>query len=311
MIERSSDKEEVKGVPSTEYISPGHRACAGCGEILTLRTILKGFGEKVMVVSATGCMEVVTTPYPYTAWNVPWMHGAFENAPALASGLDYALQARGERDDVDIVVFGGDGASFDIGFQAISGAAERGHKIIYVATDNEGYMNTGIQRSAATPPFASTTNSPAGKKIHGKTGPKKPLPFIMAAHGLKYVATVSIANTFDLLNKVRKARQNNSFSFIHALSPCPLGWRMSSGDTLEAARLAVETCVFPLYEIENGVLKITQPVDNPKPVEEYLKLQGRFKHMTSEDIEQMQKYVLDRWNFIKSIEGKKVFDVLY
>ncbi len=309
MIERSSDKETVQGLSSKEFIASGHRACAGCGEILTLRTILKGFDDKVMVVSATGCMEVVTTPYPHTAWNVPWMHSAFENAPALASGLDYALQALGRK--AEILVFGGDGASFDIGFQAISGAAERGHKIVYVATDNEGYMNTGVQRSAATPMFASTTNSPAGKKIHGKQGPKKPLPFIMAAHGLKYVATVSIGNTSDMMMKVKKSRANPNFSFLHAFSPCPLGWRMDNSKSVEITRLAVETCIFPLYEIEDGVLKITQMIDKPRPICDYLQLQGRFKHMTPSDIKEMQEYVNARWNFLKENNGKKIFDCLY
>ncbi|GEM_PF-6186908 len=205
------------------------------------------------------------------------------------------------------------GNSFDIGFAALSGALERGHKFTYIATDNEAYMNTGVQRSSATPFLTNTTTSPAGTKVHGKLEPKKPLPLIVAAHGIRYVATASVANLFDLHAKVKKALAVEGPSFLHVYNPCPVGWYHDPSQTIEIAKLALATRVFPLYEIENGVLKFNQKVEkeNAKPVKEYLQTQGRFKHLSENEIEQIQKYVDERYDFLSGIEGKKSFDVLY
>ena len=303
--------KELKGLNYEEFFASGHRACAGCGEALALRHIMKAAGPNTIVAQATGCMEVVSTPYPQSAWRVPWVHGAFENAAAIASGIDASLKAQGKREGVNLIAIGGDGASFDIGFGALSGALERGHKFTYIATDNEAYMNTGVQRSGATFPYASTTTSPGGKKIHGKQEPKKPLPFIVAAHGIKYVASVTPANLFDLKKKVEKALTTDHASFLHIYCVCPVGWHCKSDTAIELSKLAVKTRVFPLYEIDNGVLNFTQKVDKPKPVLEYLELQGRFKHLNEEEVQKIQDYVDARYEFLLSIEGKKAFDVLF
>jgi pyruvate ferredoxin oxidoreductase beta subunit len=305
--------ETVAGFPKEEYFVSGHRACAGCGEALALRHITKAAGKNTIVAMATGCMEVVSTPYPETAWNLPWVHAAFENNAAVASGVDAALRAQGKRKGVNILVMGGDGSTFDIGFGALSGALERGQKFTYVVTDNEAYMNTGIQRSGATFPYAHTTTSPFGKKIHGKQEPKKPLPLIVASHGIRYVAAVSVANLPDLYAKMKKALSTEGPSFIHALCPCTPGWGIDPSNTLELSRLAIDTNIFPLYEIENGTLKFTRKAGSEakKPVTEYLKLQGRFKKLGDKEISAIQDYVDSRYAFLSGIEGKKSFDVLF
>jgi len=304
---------DIKGLPYAEFFSSGHRACAGCGEALMVRHVTKAAGPNTIAVMATGCMEVVSTPYPQTAWEIPWIHAAFENNSAVASGIDASLKMQGLREKTNILVFGGDGASFDIGFGALSGALERGHKFTYICTDNEAYANTGVQRSGATPFMASTTTSPAGKKVHGKQEPKKPLPLIVAAHGIKYVATVSAANIYDLHKKVKKALETDHASFIHAYSVCPVGWYAKSDSAISLSKLAVQSRVFPMYEIENGVFKFTQKVDkeNAVPVKEYLQLQGRFKHLSEEEVKKVQEYVDARYDYLLGIEGKKAFDCLY
>ena len=300
----------IQGVEEEEFFASGHRACAGCGEALGLRHIVKASGKNSIVVMSTGCSEVFSTPYPETSWNIPWIHCAFENNASVAAGIDSALKAQGIRDKVNLLVLGGDGASFDIGFGALSGAIERGHKFTYICTDNEAYQNTGVQRSGATFPYAATTTSPAGKKIPGKQEPKKPLPFIVAAHGTQYVASASIFNLQDLNKKVKKALAVDGPSFIHAFVTCPLGWKSDPAKTIEVAKLAYETNVFPIYEIEGGVFKFNQRPSEKKPVEEYLKLQGRFKHLTPELVAKVQKYVDERMAFMESIDGKKAFDAL-
>jgi pyruvate ferredoxin oxidoreductase beta subunit len=305
------NSEKIAGLNSEELFSSGHRACAGCGEALTLRHIMKAAGRNTIVVAATGCMEVVSTPFPQTAWEVPFIHVAFENIAAVASGIDSALKMQKKRDGINLLAIGGDGSSFDIGFGSLSGALERGHKFTYVCTDTEVYSNTGAQRSGATPFLANTTTSPAGKKIHGKIEPKKPLPLIIASHGIKYVATVSIANFFDLQNKMQKALAIDGPSFVIAYCPCPIGWQHDNSQTINLARLAIQTRVFPLYEIENGVLTFSQKIDEPKPLKDYFQLQGRFKHLSEEEIVQAQAYVNARYEFLLGIEGKKSFDVLY
>lgn len=299
----------ILGIEEKEFFASGHRSCAGCGEALAIRHILKAAGEKTIVVQATGCMEVVSTPYPETAWEVPWVHCAFENTAAVASGVRAALTMKGDT-TTNVLAMGGDGASFDIGFGSLSGAFERGTKFLYVCTDNEAYMNTGIQRSGATFPFANTTTTPAGKVIPGKSDPKKPLPFILAAHGAKYVATASVMNLFDLKKKVQKALAVDGPTFITVFVPCIPGWKMETSATIEISKKAFETNVYPLYEIENGTVTINQKPEKKAPVMEYLSTQGRFKHITPEIAEKIQKYVDDRFAYLESINGKKVFDVL-
>lgn len=302
--------KELKGLNYEEFFASGHRACAGCGEALALRHIMKAAGPNTIVAQATGCMEVVSTPYPQSAWRVPWVHGAFENAAAIASGIDASLKAQGKREGVNLIAIGGDGASFDIGFGALSGALERGHKFTYIATDNEAYMNTGIQRSGATFPYANTTTTPAGKVIHGKQQPKKPLPFIVAAHGVKYAATASVMNLVDLNRKVKKALETDGPTFLHVFVPCVPGWKIDSSITIEIARLAYQTGVSPMYEIEDGVLKLNK-VSERKDVEEYIMRQGRFKHVTPDIMEKIQKYVDARYKFLEDNDGKKIFDTLF
>ncbi len=300
----------VLGIDEKEYFASGHRACAGCGEALAIRHILKAAGAKTTMVMATGCMEVVSTPYPETSWELPWVHCAFENASAVASGVRAALDAKGEN-DTNVIAIGGDGSSFDIGFGSLSGAFERGTKFLYVCTDNEAYMNTGIQRSGATFPYANTTTSPAGKVIHGKAEPKKPLPFILAAHGAKYVATASVMNLFDLHKKVKKALATNGPTFITVFVPCIPGWKIDSSATIDISKKAFETNAYPLYEIEDGVLKITQKPTEKKPIEEYLMMQGRFKHVTPDIAKKIQEYVDARMKFLEDNDGKKIFDTLF
>ncbi|KAA0008371.1 MAG: pyruvate synthase subunit beta [Thermoplasmata archaeon] len=269
-------------------LAPGHRACAGCGPAIAIRQLLEAAGKNTIIVEATGCMEVTTTPYPQTAWKVPWLHVAFENAAAAASGVEAAYKAMISKGLIpkdkmpNIIALAGDGGTFDIGIQALSGMLERGHKVLYVCYDNEAYMNTGIQRSSATPLGAATTTSPAGKVIPGKMTRKKPIAMIAAAHDIPYVATASIAYPADFKNKVKKALSVDGPSFIHVFAPCPTGWRFGTEQTVELARLAVETGVFVLYEItQENPLKpiITKKLKDRKPVEEYLKIQGRFRHL--------------------------------
>ncbi len=254
----------LTNMPKNEPLSPGHRACQGCGEILALRQVMKALGENVVVVSATGCMEIVTSPFPQTAWNVPWLHVAFENASAVVSGVESAYKAmirKGKIEDKGVVflAYGGDGATADIGLQSLSGALERGHNFLYVCLDNEAYMNTGIQRSSSTPYGAMTTTTPPGKKSIGQSTWKKNMPAIVAAHGIPYVATASPAFPTDLMNKVKKAAMMPGPAYIHIYSPCPTGWRATPDSSIELARLAVLSRVFPLYEVINGKWILSRP----------------------------------------------------
>jgi pyruvate ferredoxin oxidoreductase beta subunit len=273
-----------------ELLAPGHRACPGCGEILAIRYLLKALGPNVIVVSATGCMEVVTTPYPETSWMVPWIHVAFENAAAVASGIETALRVQ-KRDDIKVVAIAGDGGTADIGFQALSGMAERGHNVLYMCTDNEAYMNTGIQRSGTTPKFAWTTTTPVGKVGRGKLEWKKDMVSIMAAHGIPYAATACISFPDDFLAKARKAASIKGPTYLHVLCPCPTGWRFDSSKTVEIGRLAVLTGMWMLYEIENGKKRLTFKPEKRLPVSEYIKTQGRFRHLTEVEVAEIQKFV--------------------
>jgi pyruvate ferredoxin oxidoreductase beta subunit len=283
-------------VNQQEPFKPGHRACQGCAEALAVRLVAKALGQNVIVASATGCMEIISSPLPFTNWGVPWIHVAFENASAVLSGAEggyKALVRKGKLEDKETVFLGmgGDGATSDIGLQSLSGALERGHNFVYVCYDNEAYMNTGIQRSSCTPFGASTTTSPAGKAVAGQVTWKKNMPEIAVAHNIPYVATACASYPFDLIQKVQKAAQTPGPAYVHILSVCPTGWRLPSNKAIWIGRLAVETGVFPLYEVVNGAYRITHQVPELKPVEAYLRPQGRFRHLTPDLLEQIQKYV--------------------
>ncbi|MFY1643058.1 thiamine pyrophosphate-dependent enzyme [Methanoculleus bourgensis] len=260
-----------------ELFSAGHRACGGCGPALAARLLLKATGKNVIIAASTGCMEVFSTPYPETAWGVPWIHSLFENVAAVASGIEASLKKQGRSEKV--VCIAGDGATFDIGVLCISGAFERGHDITYICYDNEAYMNTGIQRSGATPYGASTTTSPAGACAPGGNPlPKKDMPAILAAHGAPYVATASIAYPNDFIKKVERAINTPGPCYIQVHTPCCTGWGFESGETLAMAKLAIETGLWVNYEIVNGVVEKAKKVRR-KPVEEYLAKQKRFRHL--------------------------------
>jgi len=277
----------------------GHRACAGCAPATVLRLVLKAVRGPTIVTNATGCMEVISTIYPYTSWAVPWIHTAFENAGANASGIEATIKilkkkGRIKQEQIDIIAFAGDGGTYDIGIQALSGAVERGHDFLYVLYDNEAYMNTGIQRSGGTPHGASTTTSPAGTVIPGKLEYKKPIADIMVAHEMPYVATASPYHWRDLITKARKGIEVNGPTFLHAFAPCPRGWRSDPSKSIELSRLAVETCIFPLWEAINGEYQLSAASkvialrpERKKPVKEYLQLQGRFRHLFTPKFEKV------------------------
>jgi len=296
-----------------ELLASGHSLCSGCAAPIVVRQVLMAVEGKPIITNATGCLEVATSIYPYTAWKTPWIHTAFENVAANASGIAAMLKVyekRGElKEKPHVIAFSGDGGTFDIGFQALSGAFERGHDYLHVLYDNEAYMNTGIQRSGGTPHGAWTTTSQVGKAIPGKQEWKKPIARIMVEHNAPYVATVSPAYYTDLITKVRKGLAVDGPAFIHAIAPCPRGWRTPSNESVELARLAVQTCFFPLWECENGDYKVSAPsmpyVKRPerkKPITDYLKVQGRFRHLfrpeRPEIIERIQKYVDKEWEII-------------
>jgi pyruvate ferredoxin oxidoreductase beta subunit len=294
-----------------ELLMPGHRACAGCGPAVAYRQILKAARGPIIATNATGCMEVVSTIYPYTAWSIPWIHTAFENVAANAAGIETALKAMKKKgklkqDHVDVIAFAGDGGTYDIGIQALSGAAERGHDFLYVLYDNEAYMNTGIQRSGGTPHGAWTTTSPAGRVIPGKVQYKKPIAEIMVAHDIPYVATASISHWKDLIKKARKGLEVEGPAFLHVLAPCPRGWRYDTSKTIDIARLAVQTCTFPLWETVDGEYVLSAPSkvialrpERKKPIREYLKSQGRFRHLFKPEfehvIDDLQNNIDERW----------------
>lgn len=278
-----------------EYLAPGHRACAGCGATIAVRLALKALGPNTVAVSATGCLEVVTSPYPETSWEIPWIHVAFENASAVASGVEEALKAKGKT-DTNIIVIGGDGGTTDIGIQSLSGAMERGQNIIYLCYDNEAYMNTGIQRSSSTPFGASTTTSPAGSQSFGENRFKKDMATIMAGHGIPYVATACVSEPQDLMNKVKKAAEAKGPAYIHVLQPCATGWGYDPAKTIKLGKLAVDSKSWILYEIDNGKINVTKKVTNPVPVKDYLSAQKRFKHLTEDKIEIIQQHADEKYN---------------
>lgn len=294
-----------------ENFTPGHRACVGCAEALAVRQVAKALGRNVIMVNATGCMEVIASGYPDTNWEVPWIHTLFENTAAVASGVESAikvLQRKGRTTDkrrIKVVAFGGDGGTADIGFQALSGMLERGHDVLYVCYDNEAYMNTGIQRSGATPWGASTTTSPVGAKSKGQHTWKKNMPAIVAAHGIPYVATTCPSFPFDLQEKVRKAAAIEGPAYIHVLSVCPTGWRSPTELAIQHGRLAVQSGVFPLYEVENSEWKLSMDFEKRIPVADYLKGQGRFRHLKEDDVAMIQKRVDEEWEKLRKRCGLK------
>lgn len=275
---------------SKSLFTAGHTACAGCGQSLAARLVLEAAGPNTIVVNNTGCLEVFSTKYPESAWNVPWIHSLFENAAAVASGVEGALKYLGKKDAINVIAQAGDGGTADIGLQALSGMWERGHDVLAVCYDNEAYENTGIQRSGLTPYGTNTTTTPPGTRFLGNLRPKKPMPEIALAHGIPYVATCSAGFPQDLQRKVKKALAIKGPKYIQVHVPCPLGWRYEPALTFQIGKLAVETGLYPLIEFEFGSL-IGRRQIKPLPVEEYLKIQGRFKHLLSnpEEIRKIQE----------------------
>lgn len=298
--------KELSKLP--ERLGPGHRLCAGCGASIAVRQVLLGAGnQNVVAGSATGCLEVATTIYPFTAWNIPFIHNAFENVAATISGAETAYRAlkkQGKiKKDIKFIAFGGDGGTYDIGLQSLSGALERGHNFVYVCYDNGAYMNTGIQRSGATPTGASTTTAPAGKKSFGKPQLRKDLTAIVAAHRIPYAAQASISNWNDLVTKSQKAFDIEGPAFLNILSLCHRGWRYPESEGVSIAKLAVDTCFWPLYEIANGKeYRITYKPREKKPITEWLKSQGRFKHLfkpeNEEELRRIQADIDTEWEYL-------------
>jgi len=268
-------------------LAPGHRACPGCGAAIAVRQIMRAMGKDTIVVSATGCVETFTSPYGQSAWDVPWIHSLFQNSAAIASGVEAALEARGEK--TKVVVISGDGGTFDIGMGIMSGMFERKHDITYICYDNEAYMNTGVQRSGATPFGATTTTTPAGTSSNGKLEYKKDVPAIAIAHDVEYVATTSIGYPQDLMKKVKKAKDIQGPKYIQVHTPCTIGWGFDTSETIVMAKLAVETGLVPIFEKEKGKEMIVKKVNKKKPIEEYLKKQNRFKHLMKEEKEAVVK----------------------
>jgi len=281
-------------------LSPGHRACAGCGQLIAARLVAEAAGPETIIANATGCLEVVTTPYPESSWGVPWIHSLFENSAAIASGIKAALDHQSKI--TKVIAQGGDGATFDIGFGLISGMWERKDSILYVCYDNEAYMNTGIQASGATPKTANTTTTPLGSNSSGSKQRKKDMITIALAHGLNYVAQTTIGYPADITAKVKKALAVDGPSYLQILVPCVPGWKIKSNQALNLGKLAAQTGLYPLLEYENGQLANTLKVpSSPPKVEEYLKLQGRFKHLFSdtgkgESGKQQIKYIQQKAN---------------
>lgn len=296
-----------------ESLAGGHRACAGCTAPATLRMVLKACDTDVVCGSATGCMEVVTTIYPFTSWKVPFIHSAFENSAATVSGVEAAytaLKRKGKiKKDIKFIAFGGDGGTYDIGLQSLSGMLERGHNMLYVCYDNNAYMNTGIQRSGATPMGAHTNTAQAGKVKQGKEQHRKDLTSIVLAHGIPYVAQSTPAHYQDLMAKTQKALSIEGPTFLNVLAPCHRGWRILPEDGYDSARVAVDTCFWPLFEVENGNWKINYKPKEKLPITDWIKQQGRFKHLfkgnNTEIIEKLQAEVDRKWDELLVRAGEK------
>ena len=284
-------------LPAQERMYSGHLACPGCGAAIAMRFVLKGLGEKAVLAIPASCWSIIAGPFPYTALKVPLMHTAFETGGAVASGIRAALDARGDT-ETQVVTWAGDGGTFDIGLQALSGAAERNENILYVCYDNEAYMNTGVQSSGATPLGAWTTTTPTGSP---KPTRKKDIMQIMAAHRVPYAATASIAYPEDLVRKVQKAVSVRGTKFLHIYAPCPTGWKVPSEISVKLARLAVQTRIFPLYEVEDGERYTINLEPVGYLVDEYFRIQGRFKHLSREDLDRIQEQVDRNWERLKAL----------
>jgi pyruvate ferredoxin oxidoreductase beta subunit len=290
--------EELNKVEKKDLFTSGHRACGGCGQALAARLVQDASGENTIACVATGCLEVFSSPYPDPSWRIPFLHSLFENASAVASGVEAAYKAL-KKGPVNIIAQGGDGSTADIGFQSISGMFERGHNVLYVCYDNEAYMNTGVQRSSFTPLGARTSTTPMGNKTR-----KKNLPLIAADHGIPYVATATVDDFRDLQRKVKTALSIEGPKYIHILAPCPLGWGHHGEITVKICRLAKDTGLFPIYEIIDGKMTNVRKIPAKVPVEEYLKLQGRFSHLfkkggskeTIAEIQEIANQNIERFN---------------
>jgi len=296
-----------------DLLTGGHRLCSGCGAgIVARQALLAAGGRPVVVANATGCLEVSTTIFPYTAWRVSWFHSAFENAAASASGIEAAIRAQRKRgavkEDIKVIAFGGDGGTYDIGFQSLSGAMERGHDLLYICYNNEAYMNTGIQRSSATPRGAHTTTAPAGRRQAGKPQGRKDLTACLVAHDIPYAAQAVVGEWNDFVTKVEKALDTPGPAFINILQPCMLGWGFPSDRTVALGQLAVETCVWPIYEVVNGAYKLSRRPKAKTPVTEWLKSQDRFKHLFRPEnagvLAEIQADVDARWAKLLALCGE-------
>lgn len=300
-------------IAKEERFSAGHTSCAGCGYPSIIRLILAATNYPVVCGSATGCLEVNTTIFPYTSWKVPFIHCAFENSAAMISGVESAYrslvkQGKLPETNIKFIAFGGDGGTYDIGLQSLSGAMERGHDMLYVCYDNGAYMNTGIQRSGATPKYANTTTAPAGKVKPGKEQFKKDLTAIMVAHNVPYVAQTIGGDWRDLTKKIEKAMEIPGPKFLNVLSTCPLGWGTNTEDTAMLTKLAADTCFWPMFEVENGVYKLSYKPKEKKSIIEWLKPQGRFKHLFKPGnealLEEIQKDIDIRWENMLKLCGE-------
>jgi pyruvate ferredoxin oxidoreductase beta subunit len=302
-------KTLVRNEAGLPPLAGGHSLCQGCGVPLVVRTVLNTFTTPVVVVNATGCLEVATTRFPTTAWNVPWIHVAFENAAAVAGGVESAQRALRRRhalaedEEVAVVVFAGDGGTYDIGLQALSGALERGHKFLFVCYDNEAYMNTGIQRSGATPFGASTTTSPSGLESFGKAQQRKDMTAIAVAHHIPYVAQAAASHWQDLSEKVERAAAADGPAFLNVLTNCPLGWGHEPRLGIQVVDAAVNSCFWPLYEVVDGEYRLTYEPDEYVPIEEWLRPQKRFAHLlrpeSAELVERIQRQVAADWRSLR------------
>lgn len=296
-----------------ERLSGGHRLCPGCGAPPIARMALRSTEENLVVAVATGCLEVSTTIYPYSAWRVSFIHNAFENAAATISGVEAAYKAlkkRGKvKENFKFIAFGGDGGTYDIGLQSLSGAMERGHNMVYICYDNEAYQNTGSQRSSSTPHGSHTTTTPVGTQSYGREGKRKDLTAIMAAHHIPYVAQTSPHNWKDMSRKFERALEVDGPAFVNVLSPCVPGWKYDAKDTMEIARLAANTCFWPLYEVDNGKWKLNYFPKEKLPVEEFLKTQGRFRHLFRPEhrhvIDELQQEIDEQWERLLFLTGRK------
>jgi len=298
-------------VTTEELLAPGHRACQGCGLGINIRLALKVLGKDTMVLTPASCWSGVGSSYQESTWEVPWMQTLFENVSPVAGGIVAAQEKLMEKGKtasrkMNVLCVAGDGGTADIGLGSLSGALERGHNFIYMCNDNEAYMNTGIQRSSSTPHGAATTTTPVGKVQSGQQTWKKDVPAIVADHNIPYMATACASYPFDFMAKIKKAAEVEGPAYIHVFSVCPTGWRVPPNMTIDIGKLAVETRFFPIYEVVNGVYTLNVNPAKPKPMEEYIKPQGRFRHLKPDDIAEIQANVDRNWKVLMArIEASK------